>query len=351
MYLSLLTIFQTLRLVAALPAQQVTPPVCSPATFDSTAKQDTLLVEPKLSAATPQTPLPEGDCCGYIVTDRDNAYFRYRSILDFSSMSSLAEVEAAGWSVSHGWRAGGDSDSDPPQTPMADRKNVQIVKGKGLTLTVPAQANGATFSVAEVVFDAPVFGGIFETNAQITQILGTCVGFFTYHADKKEDKLGWEDEQDIEMLGESLFQAGSGGPGGMMLTNYNPNTGESTTNNKLFPANVDPSTTFHDYTISWFPAGSNSNTPKITVYHFDGKPMAEKPGKSASTHPSRFIINHWTNGPNGWTGGPPNQDAVMTIKSVTMYYDEATLPIDATSTVSKDESCSKEKACRVTMGN
>lgn len=47
------------------------------------------------------------------------------------------------------------------------------------------------------------------------------MGFFTYHADAGSS-LGWEDEQDIEMLGESLFQAGSGGPGGMMLTNYNP---------------------------------------------------------------------------------------------------------------------------------
>jgi hypothetical protein len=89
----------------------------------------------------------------------------------------------------------------------------------------------------------------------------------------------------------------------------------------------------------------------MTEYHFDGKAMAEKPNKYASTHPSHIILNHWTNGPNGWTGGPPNQNAVMTIKRATMYYDSATLPIDNHSTVSKDATCNKEKACKVTLGH
>ncbi|KAJ9093056.1 hypothetical protein QFC21_006549 [Naganishia friedmannii] len=347
MLLSLLTLVQTLRMVAALPAQQVTPPVCSPAASASTAKQGTLSVTPKLSVASSQTPASEENCCGYIITDRNNAYFRHKSDVDFSSMTSIAEVTAAGWEVSDGWQAGGASDKG--QSPIAHKQNVQIVKGKGLAMTVPAQPDGATYSVAEVVYGIPTFGGIFSVEAQLTEISGSCMGFFTYHADPGS-ALGWEDEQDIEMLGESLFQAGSGGPGGMMLTNYNPANRDPTTNNKLFPSNVDPSTGFHHYTISWFPAGSDSNTPKTTEYHFDGKPMAEKPNKYASTHPSHFIINHWTNGPNGWTGGPPNKDAVMTIKRATMYYDSATLPIDNTSKVSKDTTCSKEKACKVTLG-
>lgn len=139
MLLSLSTIVQILRVVAALPAQQVSPPVCAPATLKSTKKQSPVTVEPKLSAAASKTPVSDDECCGYIITDRNNAYFRHRSDVDFSSMSSIAEATAAGWTVSHGWQAGGGSDTVPPQSPMADRKNVQIVKGKGLTMTVPGK--------------------------------------------------------------------------------------------------------------------------------------------------------------------------------------------------------------------
>lgn len=125
----------------------------------------------------------------------------------------------------------------------------------------------------------------------------------------------------------------------------------STTKNKLFPSNVDPSTGYFRYEIDWFPTTSNSNAPKMTEYYFDGKPLAEKPNNYASVNPSYFIINHWTNGPNGWTGGPPKQNAVMTIKRATLYYDSVTpLPVGSTSKVSKDATCTKETACKVKLG-
>lgn len=137
MLLSLFTIVHTLLLTAALPAQQITPPVCSPASSESSSRQETLSVEPIASAATVQTSASDDDCCGFVVTDRNNAYFRHRSIVDFSSMTSIAEINAAGWSVSDGWQAGGESDKG--QSPIANKQNVKIVKGKGLSMTVPGK--------------------------------------------------------------------------------------------------------------------------------------------------------------------------------------------------------------------
>jgi hypothetical protein len=32
-------------------------------------------------------------CCGYIVTNRNNAYFRYRHVIDFASLNSVADVQ------------------------------------------------------------------------------------------------------------------------------------------------------------------------------------------------------------------------------------------------------------------
>jgi hypothetical protein len=49
------------------------------------------------------------------------------------------------------------------------------------------------------------------------------MGMFTSHADGGFDKpLGWQDEQDIEMLSASMLQATSLQPAGIQMINYDP---------------------------------------------------------------------------------------------------------------------------------
>lgn len=78
------------------------------------------------------------NCCGYVVTNRNNAYFRYRSIFDFSVMSSFNEAQNAGWFAADGWQSGG-ANPYTGQAPIGSTKNVVITKGKGLVLTVPSK--------------------------------------------------------------------------------------------------------------------------------------------------------------------------------------------------------------------
>lgn len=78
----------------------------------------------------------EGSCCGYIITNRNNAYFGHEYVVDFSK---LEEREAlTGWNVSDGIQAGGQNPFTK-QMPMASSENVAIVKGEGLALKVPGE--------------------------------------------------------------------------------------------------------------------------------------------------------------------------------------------------------------------
>jgi hypothetical protein len=97
-------------------------------------------------------------CCGYKITNQGNALFRYESITEFDKvrieincqrvqtgllmrcyqMTSIDQVYQAGWTVSDKWKVGGsNSASGRAQYSTANEKNVRIVTGVGLTLTLP----------------------------------------------------------------------------------------------------------------------------------------------------------------------------------------------------------------------
>ncbi|KAJ9093055.1 hypothetical protein QFC21_006548 [Naganishia friedmannii] len=288
------------------------------------------------------------NCCGYVVTNRNNAYFRYRSIFDFSAMSSINEALAAGWVVADGWQCGG-ANPYTGQVPMGSAKNVVITKGKGLVLTVPSQSKTAkTFSVAEVEFGPALLGGILEMEAQLSSVLGSCQSIFTSHADSGLDKpFGWHDEHDIEMLSTSLLKQVGGQPAGMNMVNYEPTNGSKVYSNQAFPAGIDPSKGFHTYSISWFPSTSDSNPAKMTEIRFDGK-LQNAPQGYASKKPSALIINHWTNADDHWSGGPPTQDSALIVRRAVAYYDRPD-SVTPGARVAKDTTCSRAKACQVTI--
>lgn len=88
-------------------------------------------------------------CCGYIVTNRNNAYFRYRHVIDFASLNSVADAQRQGWIVADGWQVGGRNPRTG-QVPIGHPANLQIVKGEGLAMKVPRKLFPS--SLALVVF-------------------------------------------------------------------------------------------------------------------------------------------------------------------------------------------------------
>lgn len=114
-----------------------------------------------------------------------------------------------------------------------------------------------------------------------------------------------------------------------------------------FPA--DPTTAIHSCAIGWFPvtcAQSQINTPRGTAYRYDGAILAG-PNKYPSVHPSSVVANLWTSADKYFSAGPPLQDAVVTIKRITAYYDKPN-KLDNGACV-KQVDCTPATACSVTL--
>jgi hypothetical protein len=98
--------------------------------------------EPPPPPTVPQGPTPsgtpQGGCCGYIVSNRNGAYWRYKHEIDFSALSSIDSVFTSGWEVSNGWQVGGANPSNGRRA-MADEDNVQLIRGEGLRMKVPGK--------------------------------------------------------------------------------------------------------------------------------------------------------------------------------------------------------------------
>ncbi|ODO01646.1 hypothetical protein I350_06470 [Cryptococcus amylolentus CBS 6273] len=172
-----------------------------------------------------------------------------------------------------------------------------------------------------MTFEEVVGGGVFTLEAQLGSVEGTCQSIFTY---TQSTDVG-SDEQDIEMLGQSLLTPGPiGVDPGIQLTNWNPtNASESEETTTPFPN--DSTTSYHNYTIGWLPGG--------TKYYYD-----------ASVNPSYVIINNWSNGNPNFTAGPPTADVDLRIKSVAFYYQTETLDRYP----AYPDGCSEADACVVT---
>ncbi|GHJ89021.1 hypothetical protein NliqN6_5423 [Naganishia liquefaciens] len=292
-------------------------------------------------------------CCGYIVTNRNNAYFRYRHVIDFASLNSVADVQKQGWIIADGWQTGGENPYTG-QVPIGDPANLKIVKGEGLAMKVPRQdKNAQRLTAAEIQFPDATLGGIFTMTAKLNSVPGTCMGFFTSHADAGLAKsLGWHDEQDIEMLSASLLKDQFKPyyqPAGIQMTNYNPLDGTMSPqgSDQAFPAGVDPSRDYHTYAIEWYPATSDSNPSKNTEFRFDGTLLSNAPKVFSSRQSSHLVLNHWSNADAGFSAGPPAQDATMYVKKVVAYYDKPA-KMATNSGVLKD-ACSRANACKVTV--
>lgn len=79
-----------------------------------------------------------------------------------------------------------------------------------------------------------------------------------------------------------------------------------------------PSSGFHELRFDW--------TPERIVFFADGNPLQEFENAfngDAPDAPGTLMLNHWSNGDAGWSGGPPVQDAVLTLSYVKAYFNSS----------------------------
>jgi beta-glucanase (GH16 family) len=79
-----------------------------------------------------------------------------------------------------------------------------------------------------------------------------------------------------------------------------------------------PSDGYHEYRFDW--------TPERIVFFADGQLLQEFENTfdgDAPDAPGTLMLNHWSTGNPGWSGGPPAQDAVLTLSYVKAYFNSS----------------------------
>ncbi|QDS77245.1 hypothetical protein FKW77_003266 [Venturia effusa] len=181
---------------------------------------------------------------------------------------------------------------------------------EGLELWVEglSKDSGGSILMAEIsTHRSDMIYGSFRVKAKMTDVPGTCAGFFWYSNDTQEI--------DMEFLSKQYANFGI-----VNLVNQSPKSqaagfnAASTPGFKVQHLPFRPDSDFHEYRFDWMPGS--------ITYYADGIPLQvftqDLPGS-----PGHVILNHWSNGDPGWSGGPPTQDTAVTIEYARLYFNSS----------------------------
>lgn len=76
-----------------------------------------------------------------------------------------------------------------------------------------------------------------------------------------------------------------------------------------------PTDDFHEYRIDY--------TPGRVFFYADGMKLAEMDGPAVPSSAGHLILQHWSNGNALWSGGPPAEDATLTVRYVKAYFNSS----------------------------
>lgn len=77
----------------------------------------------------------------------------------------------------------------------------------------------------------------------------------------------------------------------------------------------DPAADFHEYRFDYVPGRVLFYTDSALVATMEGSDMPSSAG--------HIILQHWSNGNPKWSGGPPTEDAVLTVSYVKAYFNSS----------------------------
>ncbi|KAF2838077.1 glycoside hydrolase family 16 protein [Patellaria atrata CBS 101060] len=176
----------------------------------------------------------------------------------------------------------------------------------GLQLWVRAGNHGNLISSAEMsAVDRDMLYGSYRVSMKMTGTAGTCGAFFWFHNNSQEI--------DLEMLSRQ-FNA-THHPINLVIhtplsasNNYDAN---GTPTFRPYSLPFDPTLDFHEYRFDVLP-------DRISFYA-DGNWLHDMT-EGIPTQAGHIMLNHWSTGNPLWSGGPPNEDAVMTVRYVKAYF-------------------------------
>lgn len=221
-------------------------------------------------------------------------YFTHMSKFTFDSPTLPAGLKANVHTV------GGNA----PFNRCFTTSNVYIDNGY-LTLRVPGGQTQSPIECGEVQTTfTDILHASVRTRAIFSEVPGTCTGMFLYKNDNQET--------DIEFLSDpkSLSNNGVGAPMLLHYTNQASMAGKDATYS-TGPGHDDITTTIHEYRLDWVPGR--------TSFYLDGV-LQKSFTTNVPTQAGPWLWNHWTNGDEGWSVGPPAVDSLFRIRDIVMYY-------------------------------
>lgn len=77
----------------------------------------------------------------------------------------------------------------------------------------------------------------------------------------------------------------------------------------------DPTDAFHEYRFDY--------TPNRVLFYADSKLIAQMAGENMPSAGGHLILQHWSNGNQWWSGGPPTESATVTVSYVKAYFNSS----------------------------
>jgi hypothetical protein len=183
--------------------------------------------------------------------------------------------------------------------------------GPGMQLIVRHELQDNRVPTAEIAHsNKDVLYGSFRAAIKFSGTNGTCGAFFWYRNDTQEIDVEFLSKRpdtmnfvvhspDSDLPSRSIKGSGDGG---VLQRSHSSTTWQSI---QQYPEG------FHEYRFDWM--------PDRVEFFVDGYP-AWATTDNIPNSPGHLALSHWSNGNPGWSGGPPMEDAVMTVGYVKAYF-------------------------------
>ncbi|KAL7918526.1 glycoside hydrolase family 16 protein [Trichoderma austrokoningii] len=182
----------------------------------------------------------------------------------------------------------------------------------GIALVVGSSVGNSSVPVAELdSARSDMAFGSYRAGMKLTPVNGTCAAFFWYFNDTQEIDMEFLSREfdakkkiypvNLVIQSEASLQAGF--------------DASKTGTFKVVNLTFDPTAGFHEYRFDYL--------ADRVLFYADSQLLAEMDGTSVPTSPGHLILQHWSNGNPLWSGGPPEQDATMTVSYVKAYFNSS----------------------------
>ncbi|KAL8735929.1 MAG: hypothetical protein Q9166_000491 [cf. Caloplaca sp. 2 TL-2023] len=181
----------------------------------------------------------------------------------------------------------------------------------GLQIIVSTPGKGSSIPMGELATNrSDMMYGSFRAAIKLTGQEGTCGAFFWYLDDSHEI--------DMEFLSSQFNETSH--PVNLVLQSEQSvkNGYDAAGNPNAFQTHqlpFDPSEGFNEYRFDWF--------QERVDFYANGVFLKSMTGEGVPKNSGHLMLSQWSNGDPRWSGGPPTQDAIMTVSYVKGYFNSS----------------------------